>query len=75
MDPAGSRTVPSSQQAKKFCEIATCSRHDFDGASLALAARRVAREERSMSDVAINSANQAVTKGNLTEDWPALVIG
>ena len=28
-----------------------------------------------MSDVAISSAKQAVTKGNLTEDWLALVIG
>ena len=61
-------------QRKEFCKIACFAARGFMCPG-AIVAEGAASEGFSMSDIAVRSAGEAVSKDRLTEDWLAVVIG
>jgi hypothetical protein len=61
-------------QRKEFCKIACFAARGFMCPRV-IVAEGAASEGFSMSDIAVRSAGEAVSKDRLTEDWLAVVIG
>jgi hypothetical protein len=61
-------------QRKEFCKIACFAARGFM-CPRAIVAEGAASDGFSMSDIAVRSAGEAVSKDRLTEDWLAVVIG
>jgi hypothetical protein len=61
-------------QRKEFCKIACFAARGFM-CPRAIVAEGAASERFSISDIAVRSAGEAVSKNRLTEDWLTVVIG